>query len=103
MSVRRRHLAHPVGDLRDLQDRVDGWLVERNMGIRSSWVGGELVGLLGSFVRDHGLGWVLPADASYQCFPDSPSTARRPDVSFVRRGRFPGEQLPNGHSHIAPD
>ena len=82
---------------------VDGQLVERNMGTESSWIGGELLGFVRDFIREHRLGWVLPADASYKCFPDSPDKVRKPDVSFIRFGRLPGERLPLGHCPIAPD
>jgi Uma2 family endonuclease len=82
---------------------VDGHLVERNMGALSSWVGGDLNRLLSNFAQEHGLGWLWPADNSYQCFPDQPNKVRKPDVSFIRRGRLPGEQLPEGHVRIPPD
>ena len=81
----------------------DGKLVRRPMGVESSWIGGILYALLLNFCRAHNLGWVLPADASYQCFPTSPNKVRKPDVSFIRRGRLPGERLPKGHCPIAPD
>lgn len=82
---------------------VDGKLVRRPMGVESSWLGGILYALLLNFCRAHNLGWVLPADASYQCFPDSPSKVRKPDVSFIRRGRLSGERLPKAHCLIPPD
>lgn len=82
---------------------VDGELVERKMGCESSWIGGELFYLLRIFCAANSRGWVLPADASYQCFPDAPDKVRRADVSFIRLGRLPGEQLPRGHCRIAPD
>ena len=95
-------------ELLDLPDAVryelvNGHLVERSIGTESSWVGGELHGLIRDFVRARRLGWVLPADASYQCFPDSPDKVRKPDVSFIRFGRLPDERLPVGHCLIAPD
>jgi Uma2 family endonuclease len=82
---------------------VGGQLVERNMGIESSWVGGELLARLKQHSREKGIGWALPADAGYQCFPHEPDLVRRPDVSFVRFGRFPGEVLPKGWARIRPD
>jgi Uma2 family endonuclease len=82
---------------------VDGNLVERDMGWQSSWIGGKLLRLLGNFGEENGQGWVAPADASYQCFPDSPDKVRRPDVSFICRARLPGEIFPPGHCSIAPD
>ena len=95
-------------DLLTLPDSVsyelfDGRLVERGLGTVSSWVGGKLHRLLGDYVEAKTLGWVFPADASYQCFPDEPERVRKPDVSFIRFGRLPGEKLPEGHARIAPD
>jgi Uma2 family endonuclease len=90
----------PDGDLLEL---VDGRLVEKSMGVESSWIGGQLLILLGAFCDQHNLGWALPADAAFQCFPFAPNLVRKPDVSFVRRGRFPGDKLPAGNAKIAPD
>src|SRR5262249_31147920 len=93
-------LALPDGDSFEL---VNGHLVERHMGAESSWIGGELYRLIGTYCRENQSGWVWPADGSYQCFPDRPNLVRKPDVSFIRRGRLPGEQLPRGHIRIQPD
>jgi hypothetical protein len=82
---------------------VDGNLVERDMGMQSSWIGGRLYRWLGQFGEDNYLGFALPADCGYQCFPAKPSRVRKPDASFICRGRLPGEQLPEGHCPIAPD
>jgi Uma2 family endonuclease len=82
---------------------VDGKLVERPMGFVSSFVGGRLFRLLDIYCDKHGLGWVLPADASYQCFPDAPSKVRKPDVSFIAAARLPAIEAPHGHARIAPD
>ncbi len=82
---------------------VDGRLVERNMGAESSEVGGMLYVNLFLFCRDHDLGTVWPADNGYQCFPHAPSLVRRPDVSFVRFGRLPGDVPPKGWVKIPPD
>ena len=49
------------------------------------------------------IGWALPADSGYQCFPHDPGGVRKPDVSFVRYGRFPGRVLPKGWAKIPPD
>jgi Uma2 family endonuclease len=82
---------------------VDGTLVERHMGWESSWIGGQIIRRLNAHCSDKNLGWVAQADAGYQCFPDRPKLVRKPDVSFLRRGRLPGEQLPRGHCTIPPD
>ena len=73
------------------------------MGARSSHVGGELAYLLKVFNHTTPVGWVLPADASYQFLPDRPNLVRKPDVSFIRLGRLPNEELPNGHIRLPPD
>ena len=59
--------------------------------------------LIADFAEPHGLGWAFPADCGYQCFPDAPDKVRKPDASFIQRGRLPGEQLHEGHVRIAPD
>lgn len=73
------------------------------MGTLALWIGGELFWLIRAYCRDHQLGWVFPNDTGFQGFPESPRTVRKPDVSFVRFGRFPGEQLPPGWARLAPD
>jgi len=82
---------------------VNGQLVERNMGLESSWVGGRLLLWLGRFCEEDALGWVFNADNGYQCFRHDPGRVRRPDVSFIRFGRLPGEVLPEGWAKIPPD
>jgi Uma2 family endonuclease len=82
---------------------VDGRLVERKMGTESSWVAGQLLERIAKFCRDQRLGWAFPSDTGYQCFPHDPSLIRKPDVSFVRYGRFPGGVLPKGWTRIPPD
>lgn len=82
---------------------VDGKLVERNMGFESSEIAARMIFLIALFLRDHRLGRLVGADASYQCFPDAPNKVRKPDVSFIRSGRFPGDKAPLGHCPIAPD
>ena len=82
---------------------VDGELVERKMGWKSSWVGGRVFKLLSIHCDAHDLGWVAPADASYQCYPDAPKKVRKPDVSFIRLNRMPADEEPDGHCRIAPD
>ncbi len=93
-------LEMPDGDNFEL---VDGRLVERDTGWRSSRIGGEVLWLLTTHCKRHGLGWVAPADASYQCFPDDPSMVRKPDVSYIRRERLREDEEPEGHCPIAPD
>lgn len=93
-------LALPDGDRFEL---LDGKLVELPVGTQSSYIGLRLSRLLASFCENPFIGWVLPADASYQPFPDRPNLVRKPDVSFIRAGRLPNEMLPEGHTRLAPD
>ena len=73
------------------------------MGIESSWVAGRLHSRLDQFCEDHGIGWALLADSGYQCFANDPCLVRKPDVSFVRFGRFTDGVLPKGWAKIPPD
>ncbi len=82
---------------------VNGELVERNMGAESTWIAGNLFGLI--FLWYHGRvpGHLFTTDCGYQCYADDPGKVRKPDVSFVRRGRFPKERIPKGYIRIPPD
>lgn len=82
---------------------IDGRLVEKPMGWESGWVSGRLLTRLSMHCDEGQQGWVAPAEAGYQCFPHRPKLVRKADVSFVRRGRFPNDQVPTGHARIAPD
>jgi Uma2 family endonuclease len=94
-------LRMPDGDQYDL---VNGALVERTMSLWSSYVAGELFRLLCIYCRENRLGWVLPENTSYCCFPDDPKRVRRPDVSFIGRARLSFEQAQaEGHVSLVPD
>lgn len=82
---------------------VNGTLVERNMGLESSEIAGRILLLLGIFLRTRDFGRLFMSDAGFQCFADDPNKVRRPDVSFVRAGRLPGNRAPKGWGRIAPD
>lgn len=83
---------------------LDGGVVlEIEMGGLASWVGGELYARLREFVREHRLGWAFPQETAFECFPSAASRIRKPDTSFVRYGRFPGEALPEGFITLVPD
>jgi Uma2 family endonuclease len=82
---------------------VDGILVERHMGWKAGVIASELLLRIGAFNLQHRQGWVNQGgDGSYQLFPGK-RLVRKPDVSFVRFGRFPGGILPTGHALLAPD
>jgi len=92
-----------MGDAGKGFELVSGHLVEKNMGGFASSVASLINYLLITHGRMKGLGWVLDSEGSYQCFPDDRRKVRKPDVSFIRRGRLPDERLPDGHIAIAPD
>ncbi len=81
---------------------VGGNLVEKHVGGFADWVSGRILRLLGNLGEDRGLGWAI-SETGYQCFPDDPRKVRKPDVSFICRGRLPDEQIPAGHIPIPPD
>jgi Uma2 family endonuclease len=83
---------------------VDGHLVERPMGFQAGLVTAEVIRRISNHCHDQRLGYVTPGgDGGYQCFPDRPRLVRKPDVAFVRLGRFPNDQLPMGYATLAPD
>jgi len=82
---------------------IDGQLVERKMGNKSSWVAGQIFKHLGNYVDDNGLGWVFISDNGFRLDPERPTLIRRPDVSFVRAGRLPNEEPSDVYDRLAPD
>jgi Uma2 family endonuclease len=95
-------------DLLNLPDAVNyelanGNLVERHMGSESSAIAVAVTVALANFIRSHKLGHLFTTDCGYRCFPDDPDKVRKPDVSFVRSGRLPGNRPPEGYIQIAPD
>src|SRR2546421_12837398 len=82
---------------------IDGRLVERHVGARSSRVGIRLASLLDGHAVAQKLGHVFGSDCGYQVFPHHPNRVRFPDVSFIARGRLPNEEEPEGHVRIPPD
>jgi Uma2 family endonuclease len=83
---------------------VDGQLRTLNMSNESSYVGGEILHLLKSFINPRGLGYVFMADNGFQCFPNDPDRVRRADVSFIAAARLTPEQYHSkGHCPVCPD
>jgi Uma2 family endonuclease len=87
----------------DLYEFVHGMPVEKPMGAESDWIGATLIGLLWSHCRPANLGFVFGAQTGYRCFPKDRKKLRKPDVSFIARGRLPGDKPPKGDIDIAPD
>ena len=82
---------------------IDGQLVERKRGAKSSLVAMNLLGLVWYFVRSNNLGLVFQADCGYQSFAEEPGRVRFADGSFLRHGKLPQGRVPQGHCRIAPD
>jgi Uma2 family endonuclease len=82
---------------------IDGKLVERKMGNKSSWIANQLAMRLAAYVERHRLGWVFVFEAGYRLNPNRPNNVRKPDVSFVCFGRLPNEEPAEGYDYLAPD
>lgn len=73
------------------------------MGARSLYISQLISYLLMTWARSDNRGWVFPNDSGIQCFPDDPERIRKPDVCFVRAGRFPDDDVPEGWIKLPPD
>jgi Uma2 family endonuclease len=94
-------LAMPDGGHYEL---IDGELRERNVSALSNLVALEVSGILRNHCRAHDLGWLFAAEHGYRCLPWKPRQVRRADVSFIRKERYPWDQLAeDGYTTIAPD
>src|SRR5262245_5022960 len=93
-------LSMPEGHRYEL---IDGNLVERNMGAKSSLAAARIGRMVGQHVDSQGLGVVFGSDCGYQIFPQSPNRVRYPDGSYIARDRLPGGRVPSGHVRVPPD
>lgn len=93
-------LTMPGGERFEL---VDGQLQGKEMGAESDWISMKINRLLGSYTDANDSGDVFGPETGYRCFPDAPNVVRKPDGSFIAKGRLPGEEIPKGHVDIAPD
>lgn len=83
---------------------VDGELIEvPTTSTQSCMIAGIVTALFHNFVATQRLGIILTSDATFQYVIDGVSRVRRPDVSYIARGRLPYEQFKRGHSQVAPD
>ncbi len=86
-----------------LYEFVDDEWKEKGMGGESSWINGQIFFLLRNFLQQSPIGYLFGPECSYACFPEDSKKFRRPDLSFVRKGRFPDEKIPQGRLELAPD
>jgi Uma2 family endonuclease len=82
---------------------IDGVLVEKIGGGERGFINGRLQWVIGEYVESKRLGFVMGGRAGYVCFPYRPRLVRKPDVSFVRNGRFPNDRPPRGFARLVPD
>lgn len=85
-------LIRPNGEKRFFE-LVDGMLVEKPMGYYESLLASILIRLLGFFLEQHDLGFVLGEGGMMRL---APGLVRIPDVSFVSWDHFPNRELPAG-------
>lgn len=109
MSIAEQTREFTIEDLLHLPDDgrsyelVDGELQEVNVSNLSVKVALKLSLKLEAFCEANSLGEVFGSDAYFQCFPDLPKHARKPDVSFIRATRLPADWQEQGYFTIAPD
>jgi Uma2 family endonuclease len=79
---------------------VDGQIRMSPAGTRHGRVCVRLVVRLDAFVEKERLGYVFDSSTGFRL---TGGNVRAPDVSFVARGRFRNEQVPEGFGDLAPD
>ncbi len=58
---------------------------------------------LDAFATERRLGLVFTQECGYRIFPGDPRKLRKPDVSFIPRGRLRDDRPPDGHVTVPPD
>jgi Uma2 family endonuclease len=84
-------------------ERLEDERAERMMGAKAGLIVAIVIHLLKAHVDAQRLGFVLSADCGYQIFPHAPKRVRYPDLSFLRRGRLPNDEVPDSNLRIPPD
>src|SRR5262245_44432863 len=92
-------LRMPDGDRFEL---VDGELVERDMGTLAGWISNQVGALFGGYAKQYG-GVAFGEGAWYRCYEDDSERVRKPDASYIRSERLPGDEIPEGYITIPPD
>jgi len=79
---------------------VDGQIVVSPAGSRHGLVSLRLGARLLAFGEQHGLGHALDSSTGFRM---PAGNVRSPDASFVARGRFPENGVPEGFADVPPD
>jgi Uma2 family endonuclease len=94
-AVARRMTAEEFAEMpdSDLYELIDGELVEREMGVKSSEVGRRVNHFIDAVVIANDLGETMQSDGGLKCFqdvfPNDPGRVLYPDGCFFSRARFP--------------
>jgi Uma2 family endonuclease len=73
------------------------------MGAESGLVNANLMYQVKAFLADNDVGFAFPPDVGYRINVGSSRRVRKPDLTFVARGRFDDDRPPRGDITIAPD
>lgn len=93
----------PPDDDRPGCELINGVWVEKSMSSTAGVVESNLNFAVKGFVRANHLGFVFSESGMYQLFAAKPKQVRRPDLSFIKFGRLPGDSVPSGKMELAPD
>jgi Uma2 family endonuclease len=91
-TATERDVLHILDHENRLCELVDGTLVEKPMGVLESCLAGDIILVLGSFVREHDLGIVTAPDGTLRLMP---GLVRMPDVAFISWDQLPKRKYPD--------
>ena len=80
---------------------IDGVPKEKSMGAEADEIAYVIGNSIFAFVRQHRLGHIYGSQTGFRCFQKN--RVRKPDVSFVAKGRLKDDKSPKGDIDIAPD
>lgn len=83
-----------------LYELIDGALKEKKVGFKALFIAGQIIARLNSHFYPHE--GAAATEVMIYCFGGK-RHGRKPDVVYVRLGRLPNAQIPDGDLFIAPD
>jgi Uma2 family endonuclease len=84
-------IRHLDSDGKRIYELIDGFLVEKDMGVRESLIALQVGRHLGNYLDDHDLGAAFTADGPIRI---RKGRIRFPDTGFVSWDRVPGGEIP---------
>jgi Uma2 family endonuclease len=82
---------------------VNGEWVEKGMSNVAGVVESRLHFAFQAHLRANPSGFVFSDSAMYLLFPKQSKQVRKPDISFIRFGRLPDDEVPDKSIEVAPD